>query len=197
MKNFLVILSLVIFGWEASVPLVYFAVQGYLNVTFVLIAGIFGNMVSDSLWYFVGYKITHERLGQIKYFRNRPHYYHTISNAVRKRGLLFLFCSKFLYGMGTPSHILSGAYRLPFFKTFVVNVLGTVMWLAFIFSLARGAQEITSLKEDLVISQLVFASFIILMFGIHLVAGKFVKKFFHLDEKGEESTHDFPPKNKI
>ena len=186
MKNFLVVLSLIVFGWEASVPLVYFAVQGYLNVTFVLIAAICGNMVSDSLWYYVGHRITHERLGRIKYFKKRPHYYEKVSKAMREKGLLFLFCSKFFYGMGTPSHILSGAYRLPFFKTFLVNIAGTIGWLTFVFVLASGAQEVPSLKEDLVISQLVFAAFVIIMFGVHFVAGKVMKKFFHLEQEDRE-----------
>ena len=176
-----------VFGWEASVPLMYFAAQGHLAMSFVLTAGVLGNVVSDTLWYIIGRRITHERIAKIRYFKNKPGQYSAISRAVRKQGYLFLFCSKFLYGMGIPAHILSGAYRLPFLRSMLVNILGSLTWLLFVFALARGAQEIPSLKEDLVVAQLVFAAFVLLMFALHFGVGKVMKKYFDLES---DETHE-------
>ena len=189
MKTALIILSLVVFGWEASVPLMYFAAQGHLSFNFVLIAGILGNLVSDSIWYLIGRHITQERIGQIKYFRKRPHHFRTISRAMRERGFLFLFSSKFLYGIGIPAHILSGAYRLSYVKSLIMSAFGSGFWLLFVFIVARGAQELAGLKEDLVVAQIVFAFFIFVMFGVHFLVGKFMNKYFHLGSKETEESH--------
>ena len=171
-------------------PLIYFAAQGHLSLSFVLLAGVFGNVVSDTIWYFVGRHIGEERIGKIKYFRKRPSHYRAIGRAIRKQGYIFLYSSKFLYGMGIPAHILSGVYRLSFIRSLFVNILGSLSWLIFVFAIARGAQEIPALKEDLVVAQLVFAAFVLGMFGIHYLVGARIKKFFRLDKEEPEENDE-------
>ncbi|MFA4871819.1 MAG: DedA family protein [Patescibacteria group bacterium] len=107
----------------------FLAFLGFFNIFTVMAVALAGTILSDSLWYYIGFRgkdfiskyVEFFYLPKIKFGffqRNFNHHYGR-----------FLIFSKFIYGTRTATMIASGHQQVGYKKFLKYNLIGTVIWL--------------------------------------------------------------------
>lgn len=109
-----------------------FAVQGYMNFWLVLITGIAGNMVGDSLGYWLvrlyGVSIVH-KIGLGKFFKKERVDY--ARHELDKHPILAIYFSRFFTAIAPAVNIVAGFTALPYKKFLLFESLGEITEVSF------------------------------------------------------------------
>jgi membrane protein DedA with SNARE-associated domain len=131
--------------------------RGLLSLPLVIAASFIGSVGGDQLWFQVGRRWGRrlfERGGRIQMRAER------VRAWLGRRGALFVFSFRFIYGMRTATPIALGASNYPPWRFALLNVLGGAVW-AVVFgaagwalgaSLASVLQRATRVEEVLAAS---------------------------------------------
>ncbi len=178
----IVLLSLMLFGTAALVPLMFFATQGLISLKLVFFSALFAFWFIDIFLYGVGWKVTSDRIKKVRYFESKPGHFDNLERAMRKYGFYFLFWSKFIFGSGIPTQILAGAYRFPLSKTMLVNLGGALAWISTVFVLAESIRGLSNLREEIFTVQIGFLAFMLSAGIVYYLVSSKARKFFKLRE---------------
>jgi len=153
----------------------FLAHQGYFFLPLLIVVGIAGALIGDSIWFFIGTKLNehtplfHKWLGKL----SQPFDEH-----LRERLLRTIFISKFTYGFHHALVARAGALGIPFRKFILDDILATLPWFVIITILGYGSsasyqfvrESLHSVQIGLVLGLL---SFFIIW---HLLSDKLKKK---------------------
>lgn len=121
----LLFLGMIIEGDAVLFTSSFLAHQGFFEFPFVLVIGLAGALLGDSMWYFIGTKMNdhtplfHKWLGRL----SRPFDEH-----LQDRLLHTIFISKFTYGFHHALLARAGALRVPYRKFLKDDILATIPW---------------------------------------------------------------------
>lgn len=148
---------------------------GFFELPFIVVLGLAGSLLGDSLWYFLGSKLSdkipfvNKWLGKIalpveEHLVNRP--LHTI------------FIAKFTYGL---HHILiarAGALKLPFRRFIRNDILATVPWLIIVVLIGFGSSASIGLLRSYFksIRYALLIGLVLFFVAWHFVSGNLKKK---------------------
>jgi len=116
---------------------------GFLSVTETMPVAIFGAIVGDQFWYFLGKTYTRKVLERFPSFRQSIE---KLSNNVKKKGNLMAFGSRFVYSGAIIFPLALGVYGYPYKKFTLFDVIGVTLWAAVGISigyfLGTGAEQL-------------------------------------------------------
>lgn len=160
-------------GETVLLPAVYAAFVGIFNIFAVAGIAIAAALLSDSVWYSIGRFLPFGKLNRFSLFKKNEAAFSKISAVFEQRGLVILFVSKFVYGTRIIVQILSGTFRLPYFRYLAVDAAGTVALLGLIFATAALANKTIGQINILGFRQLAFVLFI----GLVILLQSWIKNF--------------------
>jgi len=143
--------------------------QRFFEFPFVVVIGLAGALLGDSMWYFLGTKLNehtplfHKWLGRL----SQPFDEH-----LKKNLLHTIFISKFTYGFHHALLARAGALRVPYRKFLIDDILATLPWFAIVATLGYVSSasigilrhSLRSVQVALFIGLVVF--FIVWHFGV-------------------------------
>lgn len=178
---FSVFIGLIIGGESVLLPALYLGTQKVLSIEYVWALSLLATAVSDTVWYFVGYKFSLQRLSSISFFKKHIDTVHVLSRLFRKHGLMLIFISKFVYGTRVATQVLSGSIKISFIKYFFVNMAGVIALNSVFTVLAYTVTTSLSQIEDYVYAfELGFLLLIIFIIMINIFIKYHIsKKWFH------------------
>jgi membrane-associated protein len=180
-KYLFLFLGLFVSGESVFLIGIYFSLIGALDLGYVIALTFFSSLFAEVLWYWIGTKVTYERLKSLPYFRSRNHHIDRLEKFMTNHSLKALFYSKFAYGTRTIAQILCGTHKVDFKKYILVNILGTVAIIIALVSLSQFLDvSLSAFRHAAHRLELGFAILIILVIAVHLC----IKKFF-LDKMGK------------
>jgi membrane protein DedA with SNARE-associated domain len=105
------------------------ASAGYMRPALVFLAAALGNLVSDTLWYQLGYA------GKIEWFSRygrwlgiRPHHLEHLEQGMHDHAAKLLMLAKLTAGLMIPSLIAAGLARVPWRRWFPALLAGETLW---------------------------------------------------------------------
>jgi membrane protein DedA with SNARE-associated domain len=104
---------------------------GFLNFWPVYAVLILGDLVGDTMWYYIGHRFGERFIGRFgKYFSITDMHILKIKNIFHKYKNKLLFFSKITNGLGFSAGVLftAGMSRIPFWRFIGVNALGQLVW---------------------------------------------------------------------
>lgn len=174
----LMFIGLLIAGELVLLPAIYLAVTGRLDLGMVFVVAVTATMIADAVWYYIGRRLPPERCARIVGRRfGRVVERFEPAFTTRRRSIIVLFVSKFVYGARTTIQVLAGMHKMPVATWFVVNALAVVTLNACLVSLGylvRGTMfRFGEIVQDL---ELAFLAFVILSVSVYFLAGKTLGK---------------------
>jgi membrane protein DedA with SNARE-associated domain len=115
-------------GELVLIPAIYLVYTGQMDLYTTFLITILATFLSDSVWYFVGRLLPHERIIKIKAFKRNEKMYEAVAKHFHKHSFRIVFYSKFVYGTRLVTQIVAGMRKLPFFKYSAINVLGIITY---------------------------------------------------------------------
>jgi len=116
---YLALLALVVIEGPIAIMLAGGAASaGYLLPIPVFITASFGNMVSDSLWYLLGYFGKINWIYKVKWLSIKPHHVDAVKDEVRSHVIRILLVTKLTNGLTIPILIATGLAKVPWRKWF-------------------------------------------------------------------------------
>ena len=110
---------------------------GYFSFVPVYVALMAGDLLGDTFWYYLGYFYGHRFIKRFgKYFNITEQSIEKVTRIFHKHKHPILFISKITNGFGFALATLmtAGMVKLPFQKYLAVNLLGQLLWTAFLIS---------------------------------------------------------------
>ena len=140
-----------LFGDTIVISLAFFAEQGALSLSSLIIFGFLGTVISDSIWFFMSKYLCEIKYIKKKIFQNKK-LVKTVDKLTGKKPLLFLIFAKFLYGTRIIFIIYLSIKKLKYLKFLLYNSIGTVIWLLTLIFLgwfsAKGAVNLIPIFKD-------------------------------------------------
>ena len=123
-----ILLPFMIFeGPIATVVGGFLASIGVLNIFAVYLLSVFGDLVGDSMWWYVGRSSRGKFLSKVLNFLGVGHErFVRLEKHFEKNALKTLFIGKLIYGFETVSLIAAGAAKVPFLKFSLYTMLPSV-----------------------------------------------------------------------
>lgn len=137
-------------GEWVQLPVIYLAVTGALEPSIVFFWCLAGIFVSDVVWFFIGRWLTMERIMELGPIKKRERMVNYFLKWFDKHDLKILYISDFIYGLRIPVQVMLGARRLPFYKFFIVDLLGVGSYLLLLFGLGFAFNESLTSFEQIV-----------------------------------------------
>jgi membrane protein DedA with SNARE-associated domain len=105
------------------------AASGFMNPEGVFIAAATGNLISDCLWYSLGYLGKMEWLEKYgRWVHLTPAVVYRFRRDIEKHASKLLFISKITLGFSIPTLIATGLAKVPFKRWFPWLALGETLW---------------------------------------------------------------------
>ncbi len=105
------------------------ASAGYMKPAWVFAAAATGNLLSDVLWYTLGYLGKMEWLHRYGgWFGLREAYIHRFNRDIQAHAAKLLFVAKLTLGFTIPTLVATGLARVPFRRWFYALALGETIW---------------------------------------------------------------------
>ena len=105
------------------------AAAGYLDIRFVYIATLIGNVTGDTLWYTIGYQ------GRVKWllehgrwFGLRPHHLARLEREMHSHATKLIVFAKIAYGLIVPTLLAAGIARVPWRRWFPIVFVVETLW---------------------------------------------------------------------
>lgn len=130
------------------------ASQGQLLLSGVIIAGSLGSLIAAALLYWIGRKISHERI--FKFVDQYGKYLFIKSDDVKKSldwfekyGHRIVFFGRMIPAVRSLISIPAGMSRMPFWKFMSYSTLGTIIWTSFLASVGYYFGNNTELMHQI------------------------------------------------
>jgi membrane protein DedA with SNARE-associated domain len=105
------------------------ASAGYMEPVWVFFSAAIGNLISDTLWYTLGYLGKMEWLHRYGgWFGLREEYVHRFNHDIQIHAAKLLFIAKLTLGFSIPTLVATGLSRVPLRRWFFVLALGETIW---------------------------------------------------------------------
>jgi membrane protein DedA with SNARE-associated domain len=105
------------------------ASAGLMKPAWVFFSASAGNLLSDTLWYTLGYLGKMEWLHRYgSWFGLREEYVHKFNRDIQTHAAKLLFIAKLTLGFTIPTLVATGLARVPFRRWFFVLALGETIW---------------------------------------------------------------------
>lgn len=141
---------------------------GLLQLIPLFLAIGLGELLLDTLWYYLGYHYADTLIGTYgRFIKFTPESYQTIKSLFTRYQLGILFASKVLAGFGMIIAILitAGATRIPFKKYILIVALGESIWLSIMLTLGYFLGELyTHVAKNLQLAFLIITPCTVLTF---------------------------------
>ncbi|HYE60270.1 MAG TPA: VTT domain-containing protein [Candidatus Kapabacteria bacterium] len=176
----LIFLGLLVGGESVLIPAVYLTFIHVLSAPTLIVLSICATVISDTFWYIMGRRITHERISNSTMLKRYHKGIETAGRLVRTYGIPFLIISKFVYGTRTAMQVLAGLERIPYAIYMIVNMIGIGLYTGTIFGLAYLVREsLEQFKLTVIAFQVSFGLLFLLTASILLwVNYKMSKRWF-------------------
>ena len=125
----IVFLGTVIGGEIVILAAAFLASLGLFNITWVIVLSFFGIVLSDSIWYSLGYSLHSFAKKYKKFFPLSDDKMDTIRKQFNDHYGKFLVVSKFIYGIRILALMFSGYQKVSYKKFLRFNLIGTTIWL--------------------------------------------------------------------
>jgi len=142
------------------------ASAGLLRPGYVFLAGVFGNLTADILWYTLGRRGNLERVLEWQPLKKHAKYYLAIKSALTEHSAKILLMAKLSFGLVVPTLVAAGMTRLKWRTWFPVVFLGETIWTGTLVLLGYYAIEaIKQVEQEL---QVVLALVTLTLLGLLL-----------------------------
>jgi membrane protein DedA with SNARE-associated domain len=165
--------GLLIGGESILVPALYLAVASKLSVVCVIGLALVATVISDTVWYFIGYYLTHQRVARIL-GPKRELVLERFSKFFSGRKYLIVYLSKFIYGTRIIAQVLAGVYRINFWRYQLVNIAGIFSLNALLLALVYIGHQSTRAAPDQARLYVAGVILVMLVWGSHAVLKKFI-----------------------
>lgn len=123
---------------------------GMLSLKETIPVAIFGALIGDQFWYFIGKNYSHILLNRFPLFKQRIQ---ELESSVKKRGRMLAFCGRFIYGGAILFPVTLGTYRYLHKKFTFFNTLGILLWsvlgITLGYILGTGAEQVLGKIEKI------------------------------------------------
>ncbi len=124
------------------------ASMGYMRLPLVVFSVLTGSAIADSIWYYLGYTHTEERI--LRYGRwlglSRDHL-DTLQREMRQHAPKLLLLAKFTSVLAIPTLVAAGLARVPFRRWFPIVFLGEIVWVTALAFIGFQATEVVRRVE--------------------------------------------------
>jgi membrane protein DedA with SNARE-associated domain len=168
-----IILSLLVLieGPVATILAAAFASVGLLNPLLVFISASLGNLVADSLWYFVGLKGNFEWfLNNIPWLKKESKFIEELKIEIHNNAFKYIALTKLTLSFSIPGLIAAGIVRIPYIKVLKILLSIEFIWTGgLVFLGYYFGQYISKLTIGIRIisSAIAFIFFILILSYIH------------------------------
>lgn len=69
-----VFIGLIIGGENVLLPILYLATQKVFSIEYIWVLSLFATAITDTVWYYLGYKFSLQRLSGIPFFKKKHRY---------------------------------------------------------------------------------------------------------------------------
>ena len=158
-------------------PAIYLTQLGVVNLWVLFSITIASGLVSDSFWYFIGYKGKEERLYALPFVQSKIKEAEKFSAFFKKYGAVLVYFTKFIYGTRIASHILAGANKISYYKFIVATALGTATWFGIFYFLIRSIDVgIENAKATAFRIEILFLAIVVIMLLLNWFTGTYIRK---------------------
>jgi membrane protein DedA with SNARE-associated domain len=163
-------------GELVLLPAIYLAVTGRLDLAAVVALSAVATTVSDLAWYYAGRRFPASALRRLA-GRRRGRIALELEKLFKRKGVLILFLSKFVYGTRIAAQVLCGLHRMPFRTYIIANALGVLTLTATLVVIAYSVVSTTRRLADVVDElELAFLLFIVIVGLGHFVVGRVLRR---------------------
>ncbi len=153
----------------------FLASLGYFNIYLVIVISAAGIVISDSIWYFVGFKFRRLLIRFRKFFLSNWLKQSLFDQYFYDHYGKFLIMSKFLYGTRIATLVASGYKRVAYRKFLFFNLISITIWIFIVVILGYLMGYSWNYLEKYNSYARYFVIFgILLLFIIRLILNKFV-----------------------
>ena len=160
MTYLLLFIGMFFFHETVLLPAVYLSLENEMSILAVVVLSIATSLIADLVWYFVAHLLPIEKLKKWHHIKRRQTTFDKLTLLLNKHQYPIIFASKFIYGTRLLVQIICGLRRTPIFKYFVVNLVGTVIYTAFLYGTALG---INMLPLNLYLRGFIFIALILVI----------------------------------
>lgn len=148
--------------------------QGYLDLFLVMFYAFIGTFIGDQFYFYLG------RTKGSKFLEKKPHWKEKskkIYTMLEKHELWVILGFRFLYGLRTVTPLVIGTSKISFYRFFILNALGGIIWTV-IFSMLGYifGQTIELFIEDI-------KKYEVYLFGFLVIIGLSIWLFFYKKER--------------
>lgn len=164
-------------GGLVLMPALYLSTIGAISLAHLFLTTVFAGMVSDSVWYLIGYYLKKDRLYSFSFIKNKVTQAERFSDFFSKHGILLVYFTKFIYGTRIASHVLAGMHKIEYLKFLAVTAAGTATWFIIFYFLIRSLDVgITAAKAAAFKVQIIFLVGIVFLAFVNWFTGTFIRK---------------------
>ena len=163
-------------GELVLLPAIYLAVTGRLDLAAVVASSAAATTLSDLAWYYAGRRFPASALRRLV-GRRRGRIALELEKLFKRKGVLILFLSKFVYGTRIAAQVLCGLHQMPFRTYIVANTLGVLALTATLvliaYSVVSTTRRLADVLDELELAFLLFIAIVVLG---HLVVGRVLRR---------------------
>ena len=131
-------------GETVLLPAIYLSLVGQMSIVAVVILSTIANLLSDLAWYFAARLLPIDNIKKWKRVERHQETFTKLGLLLNRHEYYILFASKFVYGTRILVQIICGTRRTPLGKYFIVNLAGTILYLAFLYTAAFGVNKLST-----------------------------------------------------
>jgi len=128
--------GLLVGGVVVLLPSIQLALQGDIGALNLIVIALVAMLVSDIVWYVLGWLVPSERLRKARLFASTGPAIERMSSESGQTRSRLLFLSRLLYGARVPTCIACGLARMSIASFLAINLASGFLWLAILFALA-------------------------------------------------------------
>jgi membrane-associated protein len=151
---------------------------GEVQVLPLYVALLLGDVLSDIMWYFIGYFGARRFMMRWGYILNAtPEVIEKLEHRFQKYHLRILVISKLTMGFGLAAAILAtaGMLRVSFIRYCVINIIGSFVWVALVITVGYYFGNVLQLVPEQYQIVLVLGIIAVFFFGLRYLNGRLAK----------------------
>ncbi len=174
-------IGLLIGNTPALIAAMYFSLSGHYNVWAVLICSLISTLVWDLVWYYCGVGLSKGKLKKISNTLVAKKALNLTQRIFDRHShtLIFLFASRFAYGLSTAAAVAAGWHRVNMWLYIAINTASMIGWFGVLYALSITVQKgIESTGAAVRGISIGFPIFFIFMLVLFYIGRRVVRKFF-------------------
>lgn len=184
---------MIVEGPIASIVMGFFSSFGYFNPFIVFLVAVISDMVSDSVFYAVGYLRGDDIIRRFgHYIKLSPKNMDVVKDFYDRHGGKSVFFAKIMTGVVPPIFIFAGYSKMELKKFYTFAIMGGVLWSAGLVALGYyfGEQldDLHTLRQFFGIAGIASVSLLAVFVLYQFKLGKILRRWLRLDFNGD-NTH--------